>query len=364
LLCDRRVGLLSGNPFDNSQAFEFPPPEGRTKFAPFDRVNTHLLIAQAQLPPTELVEVAGFTGTAGTIGPEFDAFDDGKGATVPPPDGTGSRNEPIRLAVMERLNASAPYRTLFGEVFPEVRAGGRIDAGMFGHAIAEFEFTLTFANAPVDRFARGDPSAMSAPQKRGALIFFAKAKCVQCHAVSGPANEMFSDFENHVVGVPQIAPAFGIGKGNVIFDGPGRDEDFGMEQVTGNPADRYRFRTAPLRNAALQAAFFHNGAFRRLEDAIAHHLDVFASARRYRPQAAGGDRDLADHLGPIEPVLQRIDPVLAQPLRLDAGEFQDLVAFVRDGLLDERVSRRNLCKLAPDSVPSGAPVIRFEACAQ
>src|SRR3954469_13757885 len=177
LMWNGRFLSLSGNPFDNSQGFEFPPPEGRTKFAPFDRVNTHLLIAQAQLPPTELVEVAGFSGTAGTIGPEFDAFDDGKGATVPPPDGTGSRNEPIRLAGMERLNASAPYRTLFGEVFPEVRAGGRIDAGMFGHAIAEFEFTLTFANAPVDRFARGDRAAMSAPQKRGALIFFGKAKC-------------------------------------------------------------------------------------------------------------------------------------------------------------------------------------------
>jgi hypothetical protein len=64
------------------------------------------------------------------------------------------------------------------------------------------------------------------------------------------------------------------------------DEDFGLEQVTGLPADYYKFRTSPLRNAALQAAFFHNGAFRHLEDAIRHHLDVFSSARNYDPVAA------------------------------------------------------------------------------
>ena len=45
---------------------------------------------------------------------------------------------------------------------------------------------------------------------------------------------MFSDFQMHVIGVPQIAPEFGAGKGNVIFDGPRQDEDFGLEQVTGN----------------------------------------------------------------------------------------------------------------------------------
>ena len=45
--------------------------------------------------------------------------------------------------------------------------------------------------------------------EQGALIFFGKGRCVSCHAVKGQANEMFSDFENHDIGVPQIAPAFG-----------------------------------------------------------------------------------------------------------------------------------------------------------
>ncbi len=173
------------------------------------------------------MEAAGFTGTAGTIGPEFDPFDDGLGGIVPPPDASGFRNEPIRQAVLARLNATPAYRALFSDLFPEVAAGAPIDFTMFGRAIAEFEFTLTFADAPIDRFARGDRRAMSVQQKEGALVFFGEGRCSACHAVAGQSNEMFSDFEMHVVGVPQIAPVFGVGTGNMIFDGPGRDETCG-----------------------------------------------------------------------------------------------------------------------------------------
>lgn len=364
LMWNGRFSAPSGDPFDNSRGFLFPPPEGTTRFPPRDPVIVHLLIAHAHIPPTELVEVAGFSGTAGTIGPEFDQFDDGVGEPVPPPDASGFRNEPIRQAVLDRLNGSPAYRALFGAVFPEVAGGTPIDFAMFGRAIAEFEFTQVFADAPIDRFARGDAGAMTVPQKRGALVFFGKGLCSRCHAVGGAANEMFSDFDMHVVGVPQIAPFFGVGQGNVIFDGPGRDEDFGLEQVTGNPDDRYKFRTSPLRNAALQPAFFHNGAFTRLEDAIRHHLDVFDSALRYDPVLAGVDHDLTYRLGPIEPVLARIDPLLATPIHLSASELQDLVKFVHYGLLDDRARRQHLCDLVPAFVPSGLTPMVFEGCPQ
>src|SRR5215469_12509273 len=316
LMWNERFFAASGDPFDNSGGFVFPPPEGTTRFPPHDPIVKVLLHAQGEMPPTEMTEVAGFTGTAGTIGPAFDQFDDGKGTPVPPPDASGFRNDPIRQAVLNRLNASSGYRALFGAVFPSVGAGLPIDFSMFGRAIAEFEFILIFADAPIDRFARGERDAMSVPEKNGALVFFGKGECVTCHAVAGKSNEMFSDFRMHVMGVPQIAPEFGVGKGNVIFDGPGQDEDFGLEQITGDPADRYKFRSSPLRNVALQPAFFHNGAFTRLEDVIYHHLHVLESARNYDPIRAGVTKDLTLRLGPIEPVLARLDPLLLNPPRL------------------------------------------------
>lgn len=362
LMWNGRFSAPSGDAFDNSAGYLFPAPEGSTQFPPYDPLVTHLLIAHAHIPPTELVEVAGFTGTAGTIGPDFDQFDDGLGGVVPPPDGSGFRNEPIRQTVLARLNATPEYRALFGNIFPEVAAGAPIDFTMFGRAIAEFEFTLIFADAPIDRFARGDGTAMTDKQKEGALVFFGAGQCSSCHAVAGASNEMFSDFEMHVIGVPQIAPLFGVGTGNMIFDGPGRDEDFGLEQITGDAADRYKFRTSPLRNVALQPAFFHNGAFTRLGDAIRHHLDVFESARGYNAVFAGVDEDLRNRLGPIEPVLERIDPLLAAPIDLTERELNALVEFVREGLLDERARKQGLCVLVPASVPSGFPMMQFEDC--
>jgi cytochrome c peroxidase len=378
MMWNGRFNSLSGDPFDNSLGFRFPFPEDDTRFSNANDVQhlvTHLLQAQAHMPPTELIEVAGFNGTCPggvpdpTLGAAFCQFDDGKGETVPLPDSTGSRNEPIRQKSLAILNATPAYRKLFGEVFPEVAAGAPIDFFMFGKAIAEFEFTLVFADAPLDQFARGDRYAMTASEKRGALLFFGKAKCVQCHAVSGrtavgASNEMFTDFEERVIGVPQIAPFFGVGKDNVIFDGPGQDEDLGLEQISGNPDDRYKFRTAPLRNLAVAPGFFHNGAFIRLEDAIRHHLNVKKSALTYNPVEAGVPADLAQRLGPIEPVLKRLDPLLQSPIHLNKSEFDDLVAFVRDGLLDKRVKAENLCELVPAQVPSGLPVLQFEACNQ
>lgn len=347
LMWNGRFSSVSGDPFDNSQGFLFPLPEGDTKFPPNDPEIKHLLAAQGFIPQTELVEMSGFTGTRGTIGPQFDAFDDGHGTAVPLPDNSGFRNEPLRKLVLARFNANPDYRMRFGAIFPGVRNGGGVTFAMIGQALAEFQISLTFANAPIDRFARGEWRAMTPSQKRGALLFFGKAGCSQCHAVAGQSNEMFSDFKMHAIGVPQIAPLFGAGLGNVPFDGAGQNEDFGLEQFTGNTGDRYRFRTSPLRNVALQPTFFHNGAFTRLEDAVRHHLNVFQSARGYNSVAAGIDPDLTQRIGPVEPVLARIDPLIARPIHLTQGEFKNLIAFVRDGLLDPRATPTHLCTLIP-----------------
>ena len=325
LMWNSRFAALSHDPFDNSAGFQFPLPEGITlSYQP------HLLVAQAFIPPTERVEAAGF------------AF---------PGD-----NSEIRAEVLRRINELPEYRKRFGKIFPTVRDGGPITFDMFGLAITEFEFSLIFADAPIDQFARGQRNALTEDQKRGALLFFGKARCVECHQVAGASNEMFSDFSQHVIGVPQIAPAIG----NVPFDGPLQNEDFGLEQVTGNSADRYKFRTSPLRNVALQPAFFHNGAFTKLEDAVRHHLDVFASARNYNLDTAAVAPDLKAPMGPIEPVLERIDPILATTIKLAGEEFRQLMDFVSNALLDKKAKPDKLNRLIPKSVPSGFPVLTFQ----
>jgi cytochrome c peroxidase len=325
LMWNSRFAAVSRDPFDNTAGFFFPAPEGMSLSH-----QPHLLTAQAFIPPTERTEVAGF-------------------------DFPGD-NDAIRAEVLRRLNEVPAYRKLFGRSFPEVRAGAPITFDMFGRAIAEFEFSLTFANAPVDRYARGERDALTDREKRGALLFFGDAACVSCHAVSGRSNEMFSDFREHVLAVPQLVPA----ETNNAFDGPGLDEDFGREQLTGDAADRYAFRTSPLRNAAVQAAFMHDGAFLTLRDAILHHLDVVSSLESYDPVQAGMSSDLAGPIGPTDAMLARVDPLVASPRQLSAQQLDELVSFVGEGLLDPRARPEHLRRLVPNRVPSGRPTLTFQ----
>ena len=320
----------------------------------------HLLQAQAFIPPTELVEVAGFTGTSGTdLSPRFEVFDNGKGLPVPLPDESGFRNHPIRMEVIEILNATPGYRLVFGKVFPEVKRGAPITFDMFGKAIAEFEFTLTFATAPIDRFARGQQNAMTDAEKRGALVFFGEGKCITCHATKGKSNEMFSDFENHVAGIPQLAPRFGEHTSNMIYDGPARTRISARCRSraiprTSTSSARRRSGTSRSRRRSSTTARSRGWKTRFASTSIRR-----SPTTRPRP---GIDRDLRRRMGP------RIDESYLHPLfrnggiELSESQIRDVTQFVKTGLLDPRAKKENLCNLVPKLVPSRLKVLTFEAC--
>jgi cytochrome c peroxidase len=324
LTWNNRFESLSGSPFDSSAGFRMPAPDGM-KFSYY----SHLLQAAACISVTDRASLVGF---------KFDGD-----------------NDTIRATLATRVGGIKRYRKMLAKAYPELSAGAPISFDMIASAIAEYEISLAYANAPIDQYARGDSAAMTDDQKRGALLFFGKARCVECHSVSGASNEMFSDFAGHVAGVPQLVPE----NTSVSFDGPGADEDYGLEQVTHNPGDRYKFRTTPLRNVGARIAFFHDGAFTRLKTAISHHLHVFDSARNYDPVSENIAPDLR-RLGPIEPMLVRVDPILVAPIHLTEDELRQLTAFVRDGLLDDRAKLENLVLQKPAAVPSGLKPFFYE----
>lgn len=322
LMWDSRFVANGLDPFRNDRGFTFPEPDG-----PSLSHLSHLLAAQAFTPVINRHEMAG-----SFVGSHLD----------------------MRAEVARRVNAIDEYRRLFADVDPGVADGAPVKLEQIATAIAEFEFTLIRADAPIDRFARGDHGAMNAAQKRGALLFFGRAKCGECHIVGRFANEMFSDFEPHVLGVPQVVPTDGIQP----FDGPGGDEDYGLEQQTGRESDRYKFRTQPLRNTAYQPAYMHNGAYVCLSDAIRHHLDAAGSVRAFTTDHL--EPTLRAPLGPSAPVLARLHEFIRSPPTLSEEEFGDVLAFVRDALADPEAAPQALRHLVPARVPSGLPVHRFE----
>lgn len=401
-----RFRSLSGEGSDNSKGFLFPAPETNAKFSPYDHQVKTLMAAQGHMPSTELVEMAGTFGTEDTyqveskFGGDLAYIKGGRllrvtrdltpkdvnslnttarsrfmasdaviknllptnlcGTTpdkVPDPDLVATRNEPIRRVIVERIQNQPAY----AQAFSNAGFSKPINFAMIGAALAEFQRTLIFADAPIDKFARGDSNAMTPAQKRGALIFFApnKGNCAACHSTSGNSHEMFSDFKMHNIGTPPVVPK----AGNVEFQGPAKDEDFGLAEFTGTDviADRYLFRSSPLRNVALQPTFMHNGAYTKLEDAIYHHLNARAELMNYTLLKSGLSSSIFK-LGPRKQIAASLSPQVSNPIALTTAERADLITFVREALTDENARPINACKKIPQKLLSGYSLPKFEGC--
>ena len=180
--------------------------------------------------------------------------------------------------LVKRLKGVAEYRRRFKQVFgtaPTLDAAAR--------AIAAFERTIVSGESRFDRYARGDKSALTAAEKRGAVLFVGQANCVACH--NGPN---FTDNKFHALAVPQVGP---------LADDPGR------YAVTKNPEDRGAFKTPTLRGIEHSAPYMHDGAFSTIEQVVEFY------------NAGGGTTSPRSKL--------------IFPLQLTAQQKSDLVAFMR-----------------------------------
>ena len=242
-------------------------------------------------------------------------------------------------ALMRRLGGVPEYRRMFEQAYPGTRFK-RMTFAYASNAIAGFLIDrLAFNDSPWDRFLSGDDGAMTEPQLVGAKDFLS-ARCSICH--NGPA---FTDNQFHNVALAQLGPGAGDGT-------DGRD-DFGRMRVTGDPADRYRFRTTPLRNVELTAPYGHDGVFTELRGFVDHYSESDLKLRSFDPTQ-------------LEPalqgtVLQNLEAVLAardtllQGVVFPASTIDEVTEFMR-ALTDP--AARDLSAVVPPTVPSGLPVDR------
>jgi cytochrome c peroxidase len=246
-------------------------------------------------------------------------------------------------ALTERLFAIPAYADLFAEAYPTV------DPSDFGfqhaaNAIAAFEASaFAFLDSPFDQYLAGDSSALTAAQKRGALLFFGKAGCARCH--NGP---LLTDQEHYNLAVPQLGP----GKA------PDQPFDFGRERETDNPDDLFAFRTPPLRNVEITGPWMHNGAYTTLRGAIEHHLNPISALLNYDKSQLVGE-DLQDTVRDDDDTLQLIidatDKKIVRRIRLKSDELDDLEEFLKSLTMSEDAVA-TLFNSVPETVPSGLPV--------
>src|ERR1700726_3768877 len=102
---------------------------------------------------------------------------------------------PDAASAMAAVNTDHTYQGLFQKAYG--RAPNYDD---LGRAIASFERTLIFLDAPFDRFAAGDRTALSPAAQRGLALFNGKARCVSCHMINS-SNPLGTDNRFHNIGV-------------------------------------------------------------------------------------------------------------------------------------------------------------------
>ncbi|MGH7444388.1 MAG: cytochrome-c peroxidase, partial [Longimicrobiales bacterium] len=245
----------------------------------------------------------------------------------------------IWRGLMQRLGAIPEYRRLFEKAYP----GTRFEDMTFAHAsnavagfmLAKFAFTDT----PWDRFLSGKDMALSHDQLTGAQTFLS-SRCSVCH--TGPA---LTDNRYHNVAVAQ----FGPGQGN----GPSGRDDFGRFNVTGVAADRYAFRTPPLRNVTLTSPYGHDGATFSAREFIEHYSESDIKLRTFA-MPAQEPMLWGTLLTNFDDILANRDTIL-DGVVLSAETVDQLMAFMT-ALTDPAV--RSLDRVAPKRVPSGLPVDR------
>lgn len=224
----------------------------------------NVLACQAMFPVTSATEMAGQPGE----NPVADATAAGNLA------GPGG----VWELLAQRLRDIPEYVTMFQAAFPgDVINASDITMAHAANAISAFEGVAWRAdNSPFDQYLRGDRGAMSANARKGMKLFYKGDgngnACADCHSGLYQSDQQF-----HAIAMPQI----GSGRGSNSPGKTGGHEDFGRQQVTGDPVDTLKFRTPILRNVALTAPYGHSGAYNSLRAVVEHHLDAVNSLYDY-----------------------------------------------------------------------------------
>lgn len=169
-----------------------------------------------------------------------------------PPLNPDEMGMPSLAAIEHSIGENPAYAPLFAQAF-----GGdpTITAQRVAQAIAAYERTLVTTDSPYDRLVAGNSQALSPRQQRG-MWLFQSSGCIMCH--SGP------NFSGASLIGPKnpYAPLFA--------DRSTVARPYGLTADSGRaaPGQRGVWRIPSLRNVALTAPYFHNGAVNDLREAV------------------------------------------------------------------------------------------------
>lgn len=242
-------------------------------------------------------------------------------------------------AVLAKLGEIEHYRRQFEALYVDGLTGRAL-----GSALAAYQRALLSADSPFDRWFFGETEEGSdvalqkssfSPLAAEGFAIFREAGCAGCHRLE-ESFALFTDGAFHNTGTGfmrqqrelrpervQLSP--GVYVVPTVDTETETFRDQGRYEVTGDQADRWRYRTPSLRNVALTAPYMHDGSLATLEAVVAFYSS-----------GGGGDPDQDPRIGNIG-LSQRDQAALVAFLHsLTSDHVDSLVSDARSVVIGER----------------------------
>ncbi len=221
-----------------------------------------------------------------------------------------------RMVYNQEVVADLGYTELFDAAFPEVPVEERYSKKTAGLALSAYIRTLIPTQAPFQQWLQGDLEAMTDAEKNGALLFFGKAGCVNCH--SGPA---LNSMKFAALGVDDLYQNGGLHTD--IHD----KKNLGRGGFTEREEDMFKFRVPQLYNLQKAGFYFHGSSKTSLREVVEYFNNAIPENENV-PSS-------------------QISPYF-RPLNMTKEEVADLTRFIEQSLYDP-----NMGRYVPDAVLSG-----------
>lgn len=221
-----------------------------------------------------------------------------------------------RLLVTEEIAEELGYKELFDKAFSDFDEEERYTNLTASLAISAYIRTIFPNEAPFQKWLKGDDYAMTSEEKKGAMLFFDKAGCVNCHKSPG-----LSSLEYHAIGVKDMhqRPSFGTSSDDT--------RNLGRGGFTGLDEDMHKFKVPQLYNLSDTPFYFHGSSHDDLKDVVRYFNNAIPE----------------NEFVPEEQISN-----LFIPLELTEEEINDLTSFLDRALRDPK-----LVRYYPDEVLSG-----------
>ena len=244
---------------------------------------------------------------------------------------------PNAQAILTRLKQS-PYAARLQQLLgPEALADSAHALHSVGRALERFEFTDPTFHPYSSKYdaVLNHHATLTQAEQRGLTLFNdpARGNCNSCHTSAPGADgshPLFTNFQFEALGVPRN-PSLAANRHPAFYDlglcGPLRADQ------SNNPEYCGLFKTPTLRNVATRSAFFHNGRFKTLREALEFYVQRDTNPEKYYPRANGKLQKFNDVPARYRANMDTVDnPLTKHPGEAPAWNAQDvddILAFLQ-----------------------------------